>query len=176
MENKIIKLLKGLNGSLLGIGLDNELMLDAINENDNIDLCYLFSNAKIRGKKFNSYGKGKNKTVNIKKLRKYFKKKSLDNVVCNYEVIKKYIRGFVSNSVYINRDKLYIYGNLKDLESLEEKYKRYTDDIEIKKEKDCFLLTVNNKNTKVNFFKDTKYKVIDFVNDTIEFITDLLVN
>jgi len=176
MESKIINLLKELNGSLLGIGLDNELMLDAINENNNIDLCYLFSNAKIKGKKFDSYGKGKNKKVNIKRLRKYFKKKTLDNVVCNYEVIKKYIRGFVSNSVYINRNKLYIYGNLKDLESLEVKYKRYTDDIVIKKEKECFLLIVNNKNTKTNFFKDTKYKVIDFFNDSIEFITDLLVN
>lgn len=177
MKEKIIKIIENMEGSLLGIGLDDDKILDKIEENEKIDLCYILSNgSKSSDKKFKLFKKGKDKTVNIKKLKKYFKKKSIDNVLCDYNVIKKYIRSFQAGSVYINKGKLIIYGSIKDLNNLEKRYKRYTKDVKLDKNNKAFILTVNNKNTKSNILKDLFYKISDLINDIIDYLTFLLTN
>lgn len=177
MNNKIIQILKKINGSVLGIGLDDEKMLDAIAKNENIIECFLLNKRSGKSeKKVKIFRKGKEKTIHIKKIRKYFKKKSVDNIVCNYEIVKKFMRGFVSNSVYLNNGKLYLYGKCDNLDDLVNKYKRYTPSIEVIKEKDEFLLIIDNTNSKNGFFKDRKYRFIDFVNDFLDFLTELLIN
>ncbi len=176
MDEKLLQIVKKAKGSFLNIGLTDNQLLDAIEQNDNIDTCYLLSNASLTGKKFNVIGFHRNKKINIKKIRKYFKKKSLDTVMCNYEIIKQFRRSFVPNSVYINKEMLYIYGNKDELEEISSKYKRYTSDIELIKTKDKYILKVNNKNTKNNFFKDNFYKTKDFISDSLDFITELLIN
>ena len=134
MKENIIKEIKNMKGSLLGIGIDDLSMLDAIENNSNIDLCYILSNGgKNSNKRFKLFKKGRTKKVNIKKIKKYFRKKSLDNVLCDYKVIKKFYKSFVSNSIYINKGKLFIYGNIKELEKIREKYERYTNDIKVEK-------------------------------------------
>ena len=75
MENELLKIIKKIKGSLLGIGMTESILLDAIEENDNIDTCYILSNVSLTGKKFNMIKKGRNKKINIKKLKKKFKKK-----------------------------------------------------------------------------------------------------
>ena len=104
MENELLKIIKKIKGSLLGIGMTESILLDAIEENDNIDTCYILSNVSLTGKKFNMIKKGRNKKINIKKLKKKFKKKSLDTVICNYDIIKQFYRSFVPNSIYINKN------------------------------------------------------------------------
>ena len=151
-------------------------MLDKIEENEKIDLCYILSNGNKTDKKFKLFKKGKNKTVNIRKLKKHFKKKSIDNIVCDYEVIKKHIRSFQSGSVYVNRGKLYIYGNIKDLKNLEKRYKRYTDEVILEKNTRSFLLIVDNSKTKNNIVKDNIYRISDLFNDVLDFLTELLAN
>lgn len=178
MKEKIIKELKKMEGSLLGIGIDDKLLLDIIEENDKIDLCYILSN-KSNGessKKFKLFKNGRNKTVNIKKLKKYFKKKSIGNVICDYNVLKKHIRSFIPGSVYINSGKLYIYGNVSELKELDEKYKRYTNDVKLEKKGKSFLLIVDNSKTKNNFIKDILYQLSDLFNDGLDFLTELLSN
>lgn len=176
MEEKLIKELKIIKGSLLCIGLSSPLMLDIIRDNENVKECYLISDNKKRGKKFNMHKKGRKKKVNIKKLSKYFRIKSVDNIICNYNVIKKYIRSFQGESVYINRKKLYIYGDIKDYEIVKEKYMRFSKDIESFKKDKQFLLIIDNEKVKTNIFKNTYYKIKDFFTDTIELLTDLLIN
>ena len=176
MKEKMISLIEKMEGSLLGIGIDDSNMLDKIEENEKIDLCYILSNGNKIDKKFKLLKKGKSKTVNIRKLKKYFKKKSIDNIVCDYDVIKKHIRLFQSGSVYINRGKLYIYGNVKDLKNLEKRYKRYTDEVILEKNNRSFLLIVDNSKTNNNIFKDYIYKISDLFNDLLDFLTDLLAN
>ena len=107
---------------------------------------------------------------------KYFKKKSLNTIVCNFDIIKKFQRSFVPNSVYLNNGTLYIYGQKKELENLKLKYQRYTKDISIEKADDFYIMKINNQNTKNNFFKDTFFKIKDFGSDVIELITDILIN
>ena len=176
MNKQILEIIKSIKGSLLGIGLNDSELLDAIENNDNIHTCYILSSTSLTSKKFNMSKRGKNKKINIKKIKKHFKKKSLDTVICNYETIKQFQKSFVPNSVYLNKGILYIYGEDEEINNLKLKYERYTNDIEITKYKNQVIMKVNNKNTKNNFFKDNGYKIKDFFSETIEIITDILIN
>lgn len=177
MKENILKEIKNMKGSLLGIGIDDTSMLDAIENNDNIDLCYILSNGgKSKNKKFKLFRKGRTKKINIKKLKKHFRKKSIDNVLCDYKVIKKFYKSFVPNSVYINKGKLLIYGNIKELDKIKEKYERYTNDIKIEKTNKSFLLIINNKKIKTNIIKTNYYKVKDTFNDALDYLTEFLTN
>ena len=176
MNNQILKIIKNLKGSLLGIGLNEENLLDAIENNDNIQTCYLLNNISLTGKKFSITKRGKNKKINIKKIKKHFKKKSLDTIICNYNIIKQFYRSFVPNSIYLTSKTIYIYGSKKDLEELKNKYQRYTKNIELNKYDENYLLKINAQNTKNHFFKDLLYKIKDFGSDAANLITDLLIN
>ncbi len=176
MNKQLLEITNNMKGSLLGIGINDENILDVIEKNDDIHTCYLINNISLTGKKFNMTKRGKNKKINIKKLKKHFKKKSLDNVICNYEIIKQFQRSFVPNSIYINKGDLYIYGNEEDLETLKLKYQRYTADIEITKVSDGTIMKINNQNTKNKFFKDKIYRLKDFGSDALELMTDILIN
>lgn len=169
---KLEDILESLKGSVLGIGID-ESLLDIISENENIHTCYIMTD-KTQNKNFNYFGKGRNKKINIKKIRKVFKKKKIDYIICNYNVIKPFIRRFISNSIYINKEKLYIYGNKKDLKELESKYKRYTNDVKLEDNKDMSILIINNKNVKTNFFKDKKYIIKDAFESGLDILTNFL--
>lgn len=176
MNKKLTEIINNLKGSLLGIGLNDDTLLDAIEKNDSIYTCYLLTNISKTGKKFSMTKRGKNKKINIKKIKKYFKKKSLNIIVCNFDIIKKFQRSFVPNSVYLNNGTLYVYGQKEELENLKLKYQRYTKDISIEKADDFYIMKINNQNTKNNFFKDTFFKIKDFGSDVIELITDILIN
>lgn len=177
MKEKIIEEIEKMKGSLLGIGINDEIILNKIEDNDKINLCYILSNGgKEKNKKFKLLKKGRNKKVNIKKLKKYFRKKSIDNIICDYNVIKRFTRSFIGGSIYINKEKLYIYGSINDLNQLKEKYEKYTKMIELIKNNKSFLLIINNQKAKSNIFKDGIYKIIYILSDGLEYLTDLLIN
>ena len=176
MNKKILEIINNLKGSLLGIGLNDDQLLNAIEKNDEIHTCYLLTNISKTGKKFSMTKRGKNKKINIKKIKKHFKKKSLNTIICNFDIIKWFQRSFVPNSVYLNNGMLYIYGQKEELENLKLKYQRYTKDINIEKAGDKYIMKINNQNTKNNFFKDTLFKIKDFGSDITELITDILIN
>lgn len=133
MNEKLLQIINSLEGSLLGIGFEDDLLLDAIENNNNIYSCYLLTKKNPSSKKFNMTKKGRNKKINIKKIKKQFKKKSLDTIICNYETIKPFYRSFIPNSIYLNKGTLYIYGNKEDLQKIKPKYQRYTSLIKIDK-------------------------------------------
>ena len=105
------------------------------------------------------------------------KKKKVDFIICNGIEIKKHMKSFLSNSVYINSDMLYIYGNKNDIddEELVKKYKRYCKDVKIEFYNDEFIIYVDNKKTKTNKFKDTFYYIIDTFSNIRNVIADILV-
>ncbi len=177
MDKELLKIVKKLDGSLLGIGIENEKVLEGINENDKILTCFLLEKNKRRSVSKLSFS-GRRKKANIKKLKKTFGKKRLNNVICNYEYSKKFMRHFVPGSVAINNGKLYLYGkmNSEELESTLNKYRRYTSDIEVKNIQDEYLIVVNNEKTKNNFFKDKIYASINLGEAFIELLTNLLIN
>ncbi len=176
MNQKLIQIVRKLKGSLLGIGLDGQI-LDVIEKNDNIDNCFIMSDRHKFDKKFDFFGGGKDKKVNIKKIRKVFKKKSLDTIICNYETIKPFLRRFTSNSIYINKGKLYIYGQIDDdaAEKIKKRYSRYQSKVEITKAKTYTIIVIDNQNITTSLFKDKIYLVLDLLNDGVDILTTILV-
>ncbi|MBR3362360.1 MAG: hypothetical protein IKG40_00370 [Bacilli bacterium] len=175
METKLIKEIKSMKGTTLGIGINSEKIKNAINNNSNIKTCYLLEeSSSFNKKKFKIFEN--TKTINIKKIKKVFKKKRIDNLICNYQTIKPFIKTFVRDSVFINKGKLYIYGSEKNFDEIINKYKRYTEDIKIEKDKDNFLIIINNQNTVNKKIKDIKYWWQDTLNSIADILTSILVN
>ena len=174
MDKELIKIVKKLDGNLLGIGIENEKVLDEINKNNKIVNCLLLENTKKKGINSKLRFKGRHKKVNIKKLKKKFKKKQMDNVICNYNYISKFTKHFVPGSIYIGKSKLYIYGNITDEEKEEiiKKYKRYTSNIKVNNN----IIEINMENTKNKFFKDKIYFIGDTLNNLLDLITNILIN
>ena len=168
----IYKIGKLISGNVIAIGADEKL-IDILNNNERIINCDLL-NGKINvGTK--TKRRKKQKIIKIKKLRKIYKKKNIDFILCDLKEIKKYLKTFIRDSVYINKDVLYIY-NVDDetKEELIKKYKRYNTKIdEIKEEKT--ILKIDNKDSKTNFFKDLKYFFIDNILTIIDILSDILI-
>lgn len=160
--------LKKIKGSVLGIGL-SEKEQEILEKNKNVTECYLLDS----NKKGSSKGKGKVKTINIKKIKRIFRKKSFDYIIADFEQLKPYLRSFIKNSIYLNKGKIYYY-NINDfeLEELENRYVRYNSKVEIKKD----LFIIDNTNSKTNIFKNIFYYFCDLVYDVIDLIGRMLVN
>lgn len=161
------KIIKNLGGNVLGIGLSEDLIKE-IENNDKIINCNLLNPYIKRKKKFSLF----NKTIKIKKIRKIFKKKKIDYIICNYDEINNYFNTFVKDSVYINKKKIYYFGNV-DIELLKSKYNRYDTKIIIKNKN---LIEIDTSKAKNNFFKDIYYRLKDFKDKLIELIGDILMN
>lgn len=174
MINDLKKIISKLSGSVVTIGLEEEL-INNLEKNDNIedlDIIEVEKNKKgIIDKKNRKERIKKNKKINIKKLKKYYKNKKVNYMIVNYEKMKKYFRYFVKNSVYINNKNLYIYGiTMDDVEKIITKYKRYNVLLKPSIKKDYFIIDIDNRNSKNNIFKDTGF----FIYDTFELINDLI--
>ena len=61
MNDQILEIINNLKGSLLGIGVNNDILLEAIENNDDINICYLLNNISLTGKKFSITKRGRNK-------------------------------------------------------------------------------------------------------------------
>lgn len=171
MNKELKKIIENLSGNVLGIGLDEKLT-NYISSNENILECNLLE-SKVKGKKGSFFSR--TKTIKIKKIRKVFKKKKVDYIICNYQDISKYLNTFVKDSVYINKNKLYFYGDV-DIEIIKKKYSRYNTIIEIKNYKDSHIITIDNTKAKNNYFKDLYYRIADFFSNLIIVIGDILMN
>lgn len=170
---KIYDIAKVVSGNVLGIGVDENIS-GILEQNERVLNCNLlnsFSNTKNTKEE----NKQRLKKIRIKKLRKVFKKKKVDFIICNIDEIKKYIKTFVKDSIYINKEILYIY-NLNDEEYKKEiikKYKRYNTKIE---EIDDSTLKIDNSKAKTNIIKDSFYIIIDTLISIFNMISDLLLN
>jgi len=171
MNNELNKIIKTFKGNVLAIGIDEKLS-KKIDINENIIKCDILN--YIANKKEKKIAKQKKvKTIDIKKLRKIYKKKKIDYIICEYSQIEKYLNTFVKDSVYINSSKLYFYGKINK-ELLLKKYRRYTDKINITTKKDEYIIEIDNTDTKNNKIKEFGFSVVDKVNSLIEIIGDIL--
>ena len=183
MNKELIKIVKNVSGNVVSIGLDDELN-DLLEQNMSILDLDIISLNKKRGTitsksndQLNKYDtkykikRMKNKKINIKKLRKLYNKKKVDYLLVNYEIIKKYMRYFIKDSVYINNNKLYLFGTSnKEIKTIVKKYKRYNVLIKPTENKEYFILEIDNTNSKNNKIKDIFY----FISDTFEVISDFI--
>ena len=86
--------LKKMSGSVLGIGL-SEKEQNILEKNDKVVECYLLNS----GSTSSDNSKGYTKTIDIRKIKKLFRKKSFDYIIGNFEQLKPYLRSFIKNSI-----------------------------------------------------------------------------
>lgn len=177
MFNRLEEIIKKIEGNVLVIGLDDKL-LDKFEKNNKVNLYSIYSNkstgpfSKSKKKQTN-----KGKTINIKRLRKYINKKSVDYLICNMEEIMQYYKYIIKDTIYLNNNTIYIYSsNEIDKDFLIQKYKRYNVKIDITEYKNGYILTIDNKNGKNNYFKDKLYILKDTFYNMAEFIGNILIS
>lgn len=175
--SELKKICKDFSGNILTIGLDFPTVEQVLEKNTNIKKSYSMTfNGKKRTKKYEKGSRGK--IISIKKIRKIFKKKKIDYIICNIEDIEKFLRTFIKDSVYINKNKLYIYGYKKsiDLELLEKRYGRYNTKIEVLEFENQILIAIDNSESKNNKVKDFFYNISDLGYSLVNLIGDLLIS
>lgn len=172
---KIYDIAKCTSGNVLGIGVDKTIS-NILNNNSRVLICNLL-NSEIES--INKKGKKqKEKKLRIKKIRKKFKYKNVDFIICNVKEIQKYLKTFVSDNIYINKNITYIY-NIIDKEQKEEiikKYKRYNTKIEEIQDEKSIILKIDNREAKTNIIKDFTYKIIDTLSSMLNIVSDILIN
>ena len=177
MFNKLEEIIKKCEGNVLSICLDDKLM-DAFNNNNKITLYSVDSN-KSNGifKNINKRKTNKGKNINIKKLKKYINKKSVDYMFCNMNEMYGYYKYFIKDSIYLNNNKLYIYAD-KDIDKdlIIKNYKRYNTNIEYNEYKTGYIIIINNTKSKTNFIKDSLYFIKDTFYNIAETIGNLLIS
>ena len=178
MFNKLEEIIKNIDGNVLSICLDQKLM-NCFARNNKINLYSIDSNSDNNGffKKSKKKKTNKGKTINIKKLRKFINKKSVDYMFCNMNEMFDYYKYFIKDSIYLNNNKLYIYADKNiDKDLLIKNYKRYDTSIEYFEYKTGYLLIIVNKNSKTNFIKDILYLIKDTFYNIAEMIGNLLIS
>ncbi|MBR6690008.1 MAG: hypothetical protein IKL65_01595 [Bacilli bacterium] len=177
MFNKLEEIIKKVKGNVLVIGLDDKL-LDKFEKNNKVNLYSIYS-SKSNGifSKSKKRETNQGKIINIKKLRKYINKKSVDYLICNMEEMKEYYKYIIKDTVYLNCNTLYIYSSDEiDKEFLIKRYKRYNVKIDCKEYKTGYILTIDNTNSKNNYIKDKLYFIKDSFYNVAEVIGNIMVS
>lgn len=180
MYKYLLEIIKKIEGNVIGVGLDDKL-LDGFNKNNRVNV-YTIEKAKpsfgMGGGKSKKRKTNSGKTINIKKLYKYFKKDSVDYIIGNIEEVNDYLKYFIRDSIYLDKKMIYLYGSKDklDIELLTKRYKRYKSNIEVKEFKDSVLLIIDNSKVKTNWFKNKGYYISDTMYNFVEFISNVLVS
>ncbi len=170
MEN-LISIVKQFTGNVVCLGVQDGRILKNLEQNKQVNV---YTIERSRGKSIFSRKKkahvkeSKSKKVNMKKLRKTFKNKSVD-----------YIKYFIYDSVVINKKKLYLYGESKyiDPKVLSKRFKRYHAKVTIIESSSTqFLLVVDNAESRGNWFQSKWYIVIDTFHNIGDMISAALIS
>lgn len=183
MKKELVNEIKKMDGTFLGIGLDEKL-INIINDMPFSKITFLES--KDEGKKLKrksekqNYFKSfftfdKQETVNLKKMKKSFKKKSIDNILCNYKYVKKYLKNFVPDSVSLTSKKILIYGD-GNIDDILYRFKRLTKNVKVIEKNKQFLIVVDTKDIKNNKLRDLYYYILDSVSSILNFVADILID
>ena len=177
MYNKLSEIIKKIEGNVLAIELEDQL-LDKFLKNDRVNIYTINSNKNngifSKSKKKNT---NQGKSINIKRLRKYINKKSVNYLIINIEGVLDYYKYIIKDSIYLDNNIIYIYSSNKvDKEFLIKRYKRYNVKIECTDYKNGYLLKIDNKNGKNNKFKDFLYLIYDTFYNIAEMLGNILVS
>lgn len=160
--------LKKISGVVLAIGL-NDKEQTILEKNSKIEECYLLNSNSYSS----NFTKGYSKTINIRKIKRIFRKKSFDYIIANFEELKPYLRTFIKNSIYLNKGITYFY-DVKDFDKdeLKKRYVRYNSKVEIKKNS----ISVNNEKAKTNIVLNLFYYVCDLIYDVVDYVGNIFIS
>lgn len=176
---RLNKDLKSFTGNVLCIGVTDQKIIRQLMKNSKISLYSIDRNPHkglfSRNKKAKLNGSQK---INMKKLRKKFKKKSVDYIVCNLNEIYDYFKYFLYDSVYINRKKLYLYGSSKyiDPKVLAKRFERYHAKTFVETIGEEFLIIIHNEKSFGSFWKAKWYLLVDTFHNLGDMISQALIS
>lgn len=161
-----------LKGTLLGIGIEEEKIIELIDENDDIYMCDLLECAILSSE---DGKKQKLKKIPITKLKKVFKKKRFDYIIANASILQPYFKTFVRDSIYLGQKTIYIYTDFDyDYERLQIMYERYNASFKVEKCQDGQVIWIDLQNAKNHKFKNKFYYIMDTIIEIIDKIGDYL--
>lgn len=172
VNKQLIKIIQKIEGNVLGFGLNNDDLLDAISDNQHITECNLL-NLKGHGDNSSSDGK-KLKSFSIRSLRKKFKKKKTNVIIANDEDVQFFYTNFIKDSIYLANREIYLFFYSNDYEKVIKRYKRYHTKIKVISCSDGIILKIDVTNIKSTRWKDFKWNMIDQVSNVVDIITDIM--
>lgn len=179
ISNELNDSIKKFTGSLVVFGSLEEKVLNSIEKNKNITVCDIITEYRFSFKKSEQGKKNKKaKKFNIKKLKKLYKKKTVDYLFVNLDEFDKYKKLIIPNSIYISKKEILIYSQDSeyDFDIIEKRYKRYTKNVDIINCDEGKIIRVHSSGTKNNVFKDKFYFVVDTLYNVAEVISNFMVN
>ena len=164
-ENEI----NNMSGNVLGLGLEDNEIIERILKNQNITTFNLLDSFSKKNDTENI-----NKQKKIKNLRKYFKKKRINTIIFNIDNIKESKTKLIYDTLYIGKNNIYIYSSNTEIDEFINKYKRYTKKIEKTICKDKTVYKIIIEGVRNNIIKEKIYKLFDSIINTINIISDTL--
>lgn len=179
---KISNVVKTFTGNVLCLGVQDEGILKNLGSNSKVNVYTIERNYTrsifFRKKRSKVAKDKKGKKINMKKLRKTFKKKSIDYIVCDISEIYDYFKYFIYDSVVINKKKLYLYGDSKyiDPKVLGKRFERYHAKVEVSTSSTEFLLIIDNEFSRGNWLKAKWYIIVDTFHNLGDMISAALIS
>ena len=172
IKNELKLQINHMDGNILLIGNYDEEIQQLLLKKDIILSCDQLLKKESYKNNF-SYKGEKTKKLNIKNLRKKYKKKGLNYMIVNAEDIIPYKNRFVRDSIYITKKSIYLIGNEDVLLVM---YKRYSKQIEKIECLDGVIIKIDVSKSKNNKIKDFLYFVKDNLIDLGNAISDFLIS
>lgn len=174
IKTNLSSYIKKMKGNLLCIGIEDSKLIDLIDNNNEIKNCDILSDSTDND---NLLVEAKQKKIWIYKLRKVFKKNRFHYIVAPISMLKKYLKTFVRDSIYINSDTIYLYAKKEyDYKRLQQMYNRYYAKFKVEECQDGNIFIIDVKNTRDHPLKNKLYYCLDCIVDTIDMIGDFLSN
>lgn len=171
LEKQLQKEIKTWRGSVLGIGLQENLK-EVIQNNPHIEECNLLELGGTTKKGKGTFGK----TISIKKIKKYFPKKTYRYIIADYQVIAPYKKTFIRDSIRLSNAEVFFYLPLEiEEDHLLAMYRRYVD-AEVIPFQDGKIVRVQVDLATTNWVLDKLYFLVDWLWDLGDRISDLFVS
>lgn len=171
--NNVLNRIKNYEGSILGIGIKEQKLKDAIWKNKRIYTCDLLEDEEEISGKSICYNIDK-KTVQIKKLYQAYGKNKIDYILCNIENMNRFLPYIWRDAFYIGKKEICFYGKFteEDASIFMQKCKRYNVKIEQIKEKNYLFFFM--KKASIPRYKSYLYFWFDKINLFLDKISEIL--
>lgn len=172
IDDILSRYVKNIQGKVLGLEIHNSKVISQIEKNPQIVECNLLSQSSTSPS--DGTTKTRNKIVKYNEIRKQFGKKKYDIILCDYRFIGKYRRRFISDSLYLSKQNIYIVVAKEDFDIIEGKYQRYHVPLNVVECSDGYILKIDASRATTHFVRDTVYLLADYIFDIIDIVGDII--
>ncbi len=159
IEKELLKQIDNVSGKVILVGISFDAFIKKIEKSKKIKTVDLLNSIKISDKD-NKNNKDKSVDIPLKKMRKIYKNKNIDYIFIDYNHISKYLKDFVSHSIFINKKTIYIvFKSNIEASYVKRLYENYGCKTNLEKIGRSHLLTIDTNNVKTNKFKDSVLKI-----------------